>query len=296
MSHNSQQLGVSAVIPTFNGQRLLAKHLPALLLTLRDKDEVIIVDDNSTDQSWSWLQQLFAKAGARLVNQDSKYGDVLVGSCHLEQKILSVQLLKHDTNQRFAAAANHGVELARQPLILLLNNDVRPSPNLLENLVPHFADPEVFGVGCLEYEGGDHRKLGGKNVLRFSKGLFIHNRAEEFSSGETAWVSGGSGLFSREKWLQLGGFDPEFYPAYWEDIDISFRARQRGWQVLFEAKATVEHHHESTNNDVFGQQKIAEMSWQHGKYFTRKNSNWWQKIMYFLWQPYWNRQWQKRQK
>ncbi|MBD3279775.1 MAG: glycosyltransferase, partial [Candidatus Pacebacteria bacterium] len=50
---------VSAVIPSFNGLELLKKHLPAVLVCLRNKDELVIVDDASTDQTAAWLRKKF---------------------------------------------------------------------------------------------------------------------------------------------------------------------------------------------------------------------------------------------
>lgn len=252
---------VSVVIPTFNGRALLEKNLPTVSACLRPDDEVIVVDDASDDGTLDWLQDTYPE----------------------------VKGLRNPKNLRFGATANRGVQEASGDLILLLNNDVKPHSDLLTYAVPHFESAHVFAVGCLEHEKNDVGKIqqGGKNRLWFQRGMFIHARADDFSSGETAWVSGGSGLFDRHKWLELGGFDARFYPAYWEDIDLSFRARQRGWQVLFEKKAVVEHHHETTHQDVFGQQKIDEMSWRNAKKFTWKNGTLWQKIQYLLWKPYW---------
>lgn len=51
---------VSVVIPNYNGKHLLAKHLPAVLEAMRAGDELIVIDDNSTDESWEWLQTYFS--------------------------------------------------------------------------------------------------------------------------------------------------------------------------------------------------------------------------------------------
>jgi hypothetical protein len=123
--------------------------------------------------------------------------------------------------------------------------------------------------------------------LWFERGLFHHGRAREFSAGPTAWVSGGSGLFDRQKFLALGGFDERFTPAYWEDVDLSFRARQHGWYVGFEPKATVVHLHETTNKSAFGEARIQDMSWRNAFRFTWKNATWWQTIEHMCWLPYW---------
>lgn len=265
--------GVSVVIPNYNGQHLLEQHLPAVLSSMRDDDELIIIDDCSTDQSWTWLQQQFSS-----------------GSWKNGKKSGPVQLLRNDANQRFAVSCNTAVEQATRPLIFLINSDVAPHKNTITQLTTHFADERVFAVGCLEYEQTDKTGkplLGGKNVLEFKRGMFVHRRADSFETGETAWASGGSSMFDREKWLSLGGFDLDYYPAYWEDIDLSTRARECGWTVIFDADAKVDHHHETTNTTTFGQKKMQRMSWQHAHTYTLKHATLLQKLQYYLWQPYW---------
>lgn len=259
---------ISVVIPNYNGQHLLAQNLPAVIKTLHKGDQLIVIDDASSDNSVSWLKKEFADKA--------------------DQQNIELVVLENKKNLRFGASCNKAVKAAKHRLVFLLNNDVSPHPDCVQNLVKHFADDGVFGVGCMEVEVVDGKKIyHGKNKLWFERGLFIHSKAKDMKSGPTAWVIGGSGMFDRNKWLQLGGFDKLYYPAYWEDIDLSFRARKRGWQVLFEQSAVVDHNHESTNRDVFGTQKLVNMSWRNGSKFTWKNGDVWQKIAYLLWRPYW---------
>lgn len=264
---------VSVIIPNYNGRELLEKNLASVFEMMQDGNELVIADDNSTDDSWEWLIKKFG-------NENTTFT--------FKQKKLQILLIKNPQNLRFAANVNHAVEHSHHPLILLLNSDVAPHSDVLQHLLPYFNDPKVFAVGCLEQENHDGKIIsGGKNTLWFQRGVFLHSRAKKFDSGETAWVSGGSGMFDKQKWQELGGFDKRFYPAYWEDIDLSFQAKKRGWKVLFESKAIVDHDHEVTNNDVFGQQKIEEMSWQNLRKFFQKNANFSQRVQNLLWKPYW---------
>lgn len=281
-------MSITCVIPTYNGQKLLEKHLPAVEKALRPGDELLIADDASTDDTLSWLSKRYS---LQEKNPELTQKDVItvfsghVTSTSAEQ--IQVTVMRNVKNRRFAATCNEAVIIAQHNYILLLNNDVEPNKDIQEKLLEHFTDASIFGVGCMEDE---HGVKGGKNKLWFERGLYRHNRADEFTTGETAWVSGGSGMFDRQKWLELRGFDLAYYPAYWEDVDLSFRARKKGWKVLFDAEAQVQHLHESTNADVFGQQKMQEMSWKHGLYFTWKNANIFQRIQFLLWWPY--NQWQ----
>lgn len=276
---------ISAVIPNYNGRQLLAKHLAAVLACLQNNDQLIIVDDASSDDSVSWLCHSYK---LQLTTTEKDYqiwsNDVQVSP----EKKVEVVVIKNQTNLRFGAAVNRGVKISKGDLILLLNSDVSPHKNILEFLVPHFSNPNTFAVACQEQERNQGRTiLGGKNTLAFQRGMFIHARATKFTAGKTAWVSGGSGLFDRAKWLEIGGFDSLYWPAYWEDVDLSWQARQRGWLVLFEPRAVVDHIHESTNKDIFGVRNMQRMSWQNAHKFVWKNGNLNQKIQYVMWRPYW---------
>lgn len=261
---------VTAVIPSYNGQHLLAKYLPAVVRALRAGDELLVVDDASSDETVSWFttwKKTQQKSGS------------------------TFSLIENKTNQRFAKSVNRGVREAQGDLIWLLNNDVKPRTDALEKLLPYFIDDWVFAVGSMEVDPKEPAAEAGKNKLWFERGMYMHSKADSFESGPTAWASGGSALFSKDKWLKLKGFDTAYYPAYWEDIDLSFRAKKRGWQVLFEANSVVEHHHETTNQDVFGQQQMEKISWRNAQLFTWKHSNLWQRLAYMAWRPYW---WWKR--
>lgn len=290
---------VSAVIPNYNGKSLLKKYLPHVLNTLEDKDELIVVDDNSTDESVKHLIKEYKLELTKKANLPTKYSNqyfpqpknikykVYSNIVNISKKKVTFILVTLEDNMRFAAAANLGVLFSSHDYILLLNSDVKPTKELRNELVQHFTDPEVFGVGCLEYERDKDGEKSGKNKLWFQKGIFMHSKADDMFSGQSAWVSGGSGMFDKSKWMQLNGFDKLFYPAYWEDVDLSFRARQKGWKVLFDQNAVVYHIHESTNIDVFGEQKIMDMSWSNSIKFVEKNANTLQKIQYYLFKPYW---------
>jgi GT2 family glycosyltransferase len=278
---NKQTRRVSAVIPTYKGRHLMEQYLPAVFAALNHQDELVVVEDTGPDDTVEWMVEEFDLKETKppFAGVDAYQGEYKKG-----RKKIDILLLVNLENQRFGETSNRGVKAAKHDLIFLINNDVAPHQDVLDHLLPYFADDEVFGVGPLEIE---HGKKSGKNKLWFERGMFIHSKADDWESGPTAWISGGSGLFDKEKWLQIGGFDPLFYPAYWEDIDLSFQARKRGWQVLFEKKAIVDHNHETTNTTVFGQRKMGQMSWRNANKFVWKNGDFWQKLAHLIWMPYW---------
>jgi GT2 family glycosyltransferase len=274
----------SVVIPSFNGLKLLEQNLPAVEKLLSAGDELIVVDDASSDESVSFLKQRYSLKNSEELADE--YGQFLLFQGRLKNNVL-VKVIKNDLNLRFAASCNRAVKQAKSHLVLLLNNDVEPGSNLLETLKPHFSNKKVFAVGCMETEPNQANARGGKNRLWFDKGLFQHARADQFTPGKTAWASGGSAIFDRKKWLELDGFDTDYYPAYWEDIDLSYRAQQKGWQVLFEPKAKVIHNHESTHRTIFSRTRLENLSWKHAHCFVWKNGTFKQKLQNLFFRPYW---------
>jgi GT2 family glycosyltransferase len=208
-------MNVSVVIPNWNGVYLMEKHLRSVLRAAPEA-EIIVADDRSTDGSVEYLKKNFP----------------------------AVIVVARHTHQGFASNVNAGVARARGDIVILLNTDVEPAPDFLAPLLVHFADPDMFAVGCLEKsEEAGKTILRGRGIARWEKGYYIHSKGE-IDCISTAWVSGGSGAFRRSMWKELGGMDTLYNPFYWEDIDLSYRARKAGWKTLFEPKSIIRHYHE----------------------------------------------------
>ncbi len=208
---------LSIIIPNFNGADLLEKNLPAVLQT--KADEIIVVDDASQDQSISILE-----------------------------KFSNIKLIKHEKNKGYGQSINDGVEASNGDIVVFLNTDVCPHTDFLEPLLPYFDRKEVFAVNC--HEPGRSWARGA-----FINGYFHHEPGSQTENSHISlYASGGSAAFSKEKFIQLGLYDPLYHPFYWEDTDISYRAWKRGWEVWWEPQAVVEHQTSSTINKYFSKQ------------------------------------------
>lgn len=207
----------SIIIPNLNGEELLKKNLPGVMEAVKYErnniEEVIVVDDGSVDGSVELLKKNFPE----------------------------VKIVKHKINRGFSSAVNTGARYAKGDLLVLLNTDVKPQKDFLESALKHFDNPRVFGVSLHEKGYGWARGI-------FKDGFIAHEPGPEGeSSHNTFWISGGSGVFVREIWMKLGGMDEKLYgPAYWEDIDICYKALKRGYQLVWEPDARVTHEHAST--------------------------------------------------
>lgn len=259
---------LSVVIPTYNGRALLEKHLPDVKKILDPGDEIIIVDDASTDDTLTWLTEqkpAFARAGIDLIP------------------------IAHATNQRFAAAVNTGTRAAHHPHVLLLNSDVSPlSKDLKKQLLSWFDDEAMFAVGCAEVtKDTPNARVSGRGTGGWHRGLMAHWYDPDQTKTDTLWTSGGSMMFDRQKFLDLGGMDTLFSPAYQEDRDLSYRALKHGLHIAFDPQALVLHQHESTNKTALGNRAMEVASWKNQFLIVWKNITDRRFLLqHFLWLPF----------
>lgn len=209
---------VSIVIPWYNTQDLAEKNLPAVLTAAKNTKnnifEIIVVDDASKDKS----------------------------ALIIKEKFPEISLIQHKVNRGFSASVNTGSRASRGELICLINSDVVPDPDFLEPVFVHFENPKVFAVSL--NEGGGFSWAKGI----FKDGFVTHSPGQKTSEPHrTFWVSGGSGVFRRKIWMELGGMDEKLLsPYYWEDLDLCYRAAKRGYQLIWEPSAKVKHEHEGS--------------------------------------------------
>jgi len=239
---------ISILIPNWNGWHLLEKNLPSVINAVKyykkEKIEIYIVDDGSTDESLNKINTHFPQ-------------------------IKTIQLEKHSG---FIKAVNYGVKVIDCDNFLLLNNDVSPKIDFLEPLVSHFKNLNMFAVGCLEESNQSGKKiLSGRSEGYLKNGLLWHKRSEDQKKKTTFWVAGGSGIFSKAIWMKLGGFDEIFEPFYWEDIDLSYRALKSGYDIAFEPNSFVIHNHESTIGKTYNFEDIKIISSKNQFLFFWKN-------------------------
>ncbi len=200
----------SILIPSFNGLTLLKKHLPSVVKYSPGVDSITIVDDGSIDGTLEYLKGHFPK----------------------------VTVLHNPKNLGFTKSVNLGIEHISSDFVVLLNNDVEPTPGYTQKALELFDDT-VFAVNFNETASS-------WPVVSWN-GKLEYSRSQDKSRPYlTAWASGGSAVFQKNIWKKLGGFDPVFSPGYWEDIDLGWRAWTAGYKIIFDPNSKVIHEHEST--------------------------------------------------
>ena len=229
--------GVSVVIPSHNGQHLLKTLLPSLMPQISATDEVIVVDNGSSDGTEQWLRQTYP----------------------------SVTLLKDAKPLGFARSSNLGIAAAKYSQLLMLNNDMVVESGFVAALQLAFDKvPQLFGATAqIFFPEGARREETGKAVrvppIEQSLDGFPVRCDLPIEGEDGSYVfygSGGCTLYDTAKLKALGGFGEQFAPAYVEDLDLGFRAWQRGWPTVFAANAKVLHFHRQTSSKLFQPEEI----------------------------------------
>ncbi|HEY0781440.1 MAG TPA: glycosyltransferase family 2 protein [Thermoanaerobaculia bacterium] len=168
------------------------------------------------------------------------------------------QLVQPETNLGFAGGVNAGVAATRAPLVLLLNPDAVPAPDALDRLVEGFAGhPEAAGLAP-RLVGPDGkaqltwqlRRLPTpwECLLQTLPGLAPElGLAGEPPAGTPVEQPAAAALvLRREALAAIGGLDPAFHPAWFEDVDLGRRLRDAGLPLLYWPAARFLHHLGST--------------------------------------------------
>jgi GT2 family glycosyltransferase len=227
--------GISAVIPSRNGRDLLAAQLPGIARELEPfTGEIIVVDNGSHDGTAAWLAA--------------------------EWPCVQVELSAEPLS--FARAVNRGIARARFSHVCLLNNDMILEPGFFRALTDAFARvPRLFcATAQIFFPEGVRREETGKAVYAQPEPDDFPIRCDVPVEGEDlTWVlygSGGCSLYDAARLRELGSLDEAYYPVYVEDLDICYRAWQRGWPTIYVAGARLEHRHRATASRYYTEEQL----------------------------------------
>jgi GT2 family glycosyltransferase len=159
----------------------------------------------------------------------------------------SVELLVSSGNLGYPSACNWAARRAEGDYLMFMNPDALAEPSCLEELVRASEDrPDVAIAGAQILLPDKQTVNAGDNTLHLS-GLSWAGRyglpAEDGPPRPAAVVSGAALLVRRTAFTELGGYTEGFF-MYYDDVDLAWRARLRGWEVLFCPAARVVHDYE----------------------------------------------------
>ncbi|HEY0512314.1 MAG TPA: glycosyltransferase family 2 protein [Thermoanaerobaculia bacterium] len=167
------------------------------------------------------------------------------------------RVLRPGRNLGFAGGANLGIAAARGEILLILNPDVIPEPGALDRLLEGFAAfPDAAGLAPrLVGPAGESQAAWQLRRLPTAFECVLHalplpglaGGGPKPAAGDRVEQPAAAALALRRQALaQVGGFDPEFHPAWFEDVDLARRLRQAGLALRYWPAASFRHQLGST--------------------------------------------------
>ena len=223
----------SFIVPFFNKWGLTHRCLTEFYVHLANENiEVILVDDASTDM------------------------DCTTGAAWWREKAnpFEIKLLTHKENGGFGKSMNDGAELATGDVVIFYSNDVRMSGNFLPELrsLLNKDDKVLIGNEVIYYPGGwNEFDVDGKHiVIPYANGWFL--------------------ACTREVWNNLGGFDFDTFGRFdYEDIDVSTRAYELGYNVVALNSQKIVHAHQGSTISSLNIDRMANTQKNRAKFFAK---------------------------
>lgn len=226
------KISLSVIIVSFNTLELTKAAIESVFATTKNC-EVIVVDNNSMDDTVAGIQKTFGK---------------------------KVHLIENKENLGFARANNQGMKQAQGDFLLLLNSDTVVQPAALDRMTKVLqAHPEYGAVSCaLTNTNGSYQFQGGALPTLATvtgwwlwplKGKAPFVAAYQDASKpnpqvdveERGWIAGTALMFSRTVYEKIGGLDEAIF-MYAEDVEFCLRVRNAGYKVGIVPSATIMHY------------------------------------------------------
>jgi len=207
---------ISVVIPTHNGAVTLADCLSALVASSRLPDEIIVVDDASTDHSAEIAERFHCR------------------------------VIRLSENMGAARAKNRGARQATGDILFFTDDDVIVARDALARLAENFADSRVVGVvGLLDAQ------IPFTDFASNFKNLWMRFTYERVPRENIGLFYTSIAAMRREIFLQLGGFDENYRGAsITEDTEFGQRAWAAGYCIRLDERVTATHHKRYTLGEV----------------------------------------------
>ena len=222
--------------------------------------ELVVVDNGSTDGSADWIRNDLSALCA-------EHG-------------IALKAILNDRNVGCSTARNQALDAAAGDYVTFLDNDVEPaSPNWLDALRARIeAAPENGMAGglllYLPQEGQPETvQCAGGGISRTGHVCFV-GRGEPFGPAyaearEVQCLISACLMIRRGLYVAYGGFDEIFNPVQFEDFDLCYKFRERGWKAWYEPAARL-YHHESTTTAGTPSIRNAAVVVRNGLKFQRK--------------------------
>jgi len=211
------------------------------------------------------------------------YEIVIVDDCSRDETLFAnfvfsggIRLVRNSANSGFVRTCNRGFEAARGEYVVFLNNDTQVKPRWLDELYETLQrDPKIGIVGSkLLFPDGRLQECGGI-IWRLGDG-WNWGRDQDPADPrfcymrDTDYVSGAALMIKSSLFRELGCFDEEYAPAYYEDTDLCFKVRQHGYRTVVQPASEIIHFEgASAGTSVTGGGMKRFQAINHRKFFER---------------------------
>ena len=217
---------VAIVILNWNGQKFLEQFLPGVVKTNYPNLQVIVADNASTDHSISFLAQHYP----------------------------NIHVIVNHQNYGFAEGYNRALAQVEADYFVLLNSDVEVPENWITPVIDLMesdnsiaaAQPKIKwqqNKSMLEYAGAAGGFIDSFGFT-FCRGRIFDNLEEDQQQYDTDipifWASGAAFFIKSKAWKEIGGLDADLF-AHMEEIDLCWRLKNQGYQVVCCTSAEVYH-------------------------------------------------------
>jgi GT2 family glycosyltransferase len=217
---------VAIVILNWNGKTHLQKFLPSVFNSIYPNLEIIVGDNDSTDESVDYLKEYFPL----------------------------IKVISNEKNFGFAEGYNKVLNQVEADYFILLNSDVEVTPDWISPVIDLMESDENIALAqpkIRSYFRKTHFEYAG------AAGCFIDSLAYPFCRGrifdaveedkgqydadmEIFWAAGCALFIKAPIWKRLKGLDEAFF-AHMEEIDLCWRAKNLGYKVMYCGKSTIYH-------------------------------------------------------
>jgi N-acetylglucosaminyl-diphospho-decaprenol L-rhamnosyltransferase len=252
------------LVLNYNGRALLDECLPSVVEAARRSPVpcgVSIVDNTSTDGSLDDF-----------------------GTRWPEIEIL------HEPN-RGLASFNAVLSRRNEPVLLLLNNDVKLEPNAVGPLLTAFDqhDDALFSAPlCWSFDGEDYEGMRTRVRTRFGLVQGMSRVPGHEIAAKIPDLTAAAGpilAVDRERFLALGGYDPLFFPGRIEDLDLGFRGWMAGWRGYYVPESVAYHRGFGSFGPAFGLDGCDRLATRNTLLFAWKNLSGWRLLSHLGWLP-----------
>ncbi len=212
----------SLVVLNYNERELLIDCVASMIEAVGPNDEIIVVDNGSSDGSADAVAEAFP----------------------------GVVLLRLPEN-RYIFSLNDGLAAARGEFVAFCNNDMRVEDNFVEEALACFVADDIFAV-CSRVLDKNGDEQGTRTAGFWEHGLLFYQPLPHADvSTDCFFAVGGQSFFRRRLLLEVGSIDELLWPMYHEDIELSYRAWKDGYRIVYAPNSVCHHLGGKTSRKVF---------------------------------------------